>query len=52
MIYIDEEGKTRCTDCCIGCKENQKTCEARKERGREIRRMTYKAKKLKEGEKL
>ncbi|WP_158220175.1 hypothetical protein [Tissierella sp. P1] len=45
MIYIDEEGKTQCTECCLSCEENKKTCEARKERGRRANRMAYKAKK-------
>lgn len=45
MIYIDEDGRTQCTDNCLSCKEDKKTCEARKERGRWARRMTYKAKK-------
>jgi hypothetical protein len=45
LIYIDEEGKYRCDNCCISCEEDKKTCEARKERGRRANRILYKAKK-------
>ncbi|WP_352420747.1 hypothetical protein [Proteiniborus sp.] len=57
MIYIDDEGRMQCTEYCMSCEEDRKTCEARKERSRWAKRMIYKAKKdyerrIKENEKL
>lgn len=34
-----------CKKCCLSCKKDKKKCEYRKQRGRAIRRMTYRAKK-------
>lgn len=47
VYYID--GKAYCDNCCLSCDDDKKTCEAWKERRRVIRRITYQAKKAKEG---
>jgi len=46
MLYIDDNGKARCNECCIACDKDKKSCEAYKERGRAVKREIYKAKKL------
>ncbi len=55
MIYIDDNGRMQCTECCISCNTEKRVCGARKERKRLTNRMTYRAKKeykkkLKEGD--
>jgi hypothetical protein len=37
-----------CEKCCISCHKGKKTCEARKERERTIKRAVYKTKKGKQ----
>lgn len=44
MFYRDENGRLHCSECCIACDRDKKTCEAYKERGRKVRRDIYKAK--------
>lgn len=45
MRKVIEYKDIECQECCLSCKEDKKTCEYRKQRGRATRRMMYKAKK-------
>lgn len=45
MRKVIEYEDIECQECCLSCKEDLKKCEYRKQRGRAIRRMTYRAKK-------
>ncbi len=45
MRQVIEYEDIECQECCLSCKEDLKKCEYRKQRGRAIRRMTYRAKK-------
>ena len=44
MIY-KKEGRIYCTENCMFCDKDKKKCGARKERGRKINRLIYRAKK-------
>ena len=37
----------KCSECCLTCGKDKKTCEARKERGRAVNRAIYKARRTK-----